>query len=206
MIVKRFIDVIVSVMLLLTMSPVMLAVALAVWVKLGNPVLLRQIRPGLKGKPFALLKFRTMSEERDIDGKLLPDLERLTPFGRRLRVSSLDELPQLYNVLVGDMSLVGPRPLLVEYLQYYTEEQMRRHDVKPGITGWAQINGRNTISWDEMFKLDLWYVDNKNIYLDVKIFVKSAINILRPSVINESSGAIRERFDVSQGSNERNTK
>ena len=193
-------------MLLLTMSPVMLAVALAVWVKLGNPVLLRQIRPGLKGKPFALLKFRTMSEERDIDGKLLPDLERLTPFGRRLRVSSLDELPQLYNVLVGDMSLVGPRPLLVEYLQYYTEEQMRRHDVKPGITGWAQINGRNTISWDEMFKLDLWYVDNKNIYLDVKIFVKSAINILRPSVINESSGAIRERFDVSQGSNERNTK
>jgi lipopolysaccharide/colanic/teichoic acid biosynthesis glycosyltransferase len=137
--------------------------------KLGTPVFFRQARPGLFGKPFEMVKFRTMTSERGPDGKLLPDADRLRPFGRLLRATSLDELPELWNVLKGDMSLVGPRPLLMEYLPLYTTEQARRHEVRPGITGWAQVNGRNAISWEDKFRLDLWYVENYSIWLDIKI-------------------------------------
>ena len=137
--------------------------------KLGSPVFFRQVRPGMNGKPFEMVKFRTMTDERGPDGQLLPDAVRLTPFGRFLRSSSLDELPELWNVLKGDMSLVGPRPLLMEYLPLYSPEQARRHEVRPGVTGWAQINGRNAISWEDKFKLDTWYVDNQSLWLDIKI-------------------------------------
>jgi lipopolysaccharide/colanic/teichoic acid biosynthesis glycosyltransferase len=148
------------------LSPVLLAVAIAIYIRMGNPVLFAQPRPGKNGRIFTFYKFRTMTSDRDCEGNLLPDEQRLTAFGQFLRQTSLDELPQLWNVLKGDMSIVGPRPLMVEYLTRYSPEQARRHDVKPGITGWAQINGRNTITWEEKFKLDVWYVEHWNLWVD----------------------------------------
>ncbi len=167
--IKRSMDVSVSLVLLVLLSPVIAGSAICVRLFMGGPILFRQTRPGLHGRPFRLLKFRTMTDMRSPSGDLLPDEERLTGFGRFMRRWSLDELPQLWNVLSGDLSLVGPRPLLMQYLDRYTPEQMRRHDVKPGITGWAQVNGRNCLSWEEKFIYDLWYVDRKSLYLDMKI-------------------------------------
>jgi sugar transferase EpsL len=157
----------------------MLLTGLLIRIMLGKPVFFIQQRPGLYGKPFKIIKFRTMSEKYDSSGNLLPDHERLTTLGRWLRKTSLDELPELFNVLKGDMSLVGPRPLLMEYLNRYTPEQARRHEVKPGITGWAQINGRNAISWEEKFKLDVWYVEHANIWLDLKILLLTLITVIK---------------------------
>jgi len=164
---KRGFDCIVALGLLFLLSPVMVILALVVWWKLGSPVLFKQVRAGYQGKPFVLYKFRTMTNACDSAGNLLSDEERLTPFGKWLRSTSLDELPELWNVLKGDMSLVGPRPLLMEYLDRYTPEQARRHEVKPGITGWAQINGRNELPWEKRLALDVWYVDNRSFRLDI---------------------------------------
>ena len=166
---KRLFDLVVALLLLPSIFLMCLMIALFVKIKLGSPVIFTQLRPGLNGKIFNMVKFRTMTNKCDLDGNLLPDSIRLTKFGKFLRSTSLDELPGLWNVLKGDMSLVGPRPLLVEYLPLYSEKQSRRHEVKPGITGWAQVNGRNTISWDKKFDLDVWYVDNQSIWLDIKI-------------------------------------
>ncbi|WMN16069.1 sugar transferase [Pseudomonas piscis] len=168
---KRFVDIIASLFGLALLAPIMLFIAWHIRKKLGSPVLFRQIRPGLAGKPFEMVKFRTMRDALDRDGNPLPDSERMTPFGSFLRASSLDELPELWNVLRGDMSLVGPRPLLMEYLPLYSAEQSRRHEVRPGVTGWAQVNGRNALSWDEKFKLDVWYVDNQSSWLDFRIIL-----------------------------------
>ncbi len=165
---KRFFDIAVSGLLLVLLSPLLAFLALLVRRRLGSPVLFRQRRPGKDAKPFEMLKFRTMTDARGPDGALLADAERLTAFGRFLRSTSLDELPELWNVLRGDMSLVGPRPLLMEYLPLYSPEQARRHEVRPGITGWAQVNGRNAISWEEKFTLDAWYVDHRSFWLDLK--------------------------------------
>ena len=167
--IKRLFDFLLSLFALLIFSPIIALVAYKVKNNLGSPVLFRQTRPGLNGHPFEMVKFRTMKDAVDLQGNPLPDSERMTPFGDKLRNSSLDELPELWNVLRGEMSLVGPRPLLMEYLPLYNAEQARRHEVRPGITGWAQINGRNAISWDEKFKLDVWYVDNRTLWLDIKI-------------------------------------
>jgi lipopolysaccharide/colanic/teichoic acid biosynthesis glycosyltransferase len=166
---KRFIDFFLSFLILLILITPLLTLAIIIRLKLGKPIFFVQVRPGIQGKPFSMVKFRTMTDERSHDGKFLPDGQRLTPFGRFLRSSSLDELPELWNVLKGDMSLVGPRPLLMEYLPLYSQEQSRRHQVRPGITGWAQVNGRNAISWEDKFKLDTWYVDNRSLWLDFKI-------------------------------------
>ena len=157
---KRLFDIVVSGLMIVCLSPILLILAILCRYKLGTPVLFKQQRPGLKGKIFTMYKFRTMTSAIDAEGKLLPDAERMTKFGRLLRKTSLDELPELFNIFKGEMSFVGPRPLLVQYLERYTPEQARRHDVRPGLTGWAQINGRNAISWEEKFKLDVWYVDN----------------------------------------------
>ncbi|EPT9250881.1 sugar transferase [Photobacterium damselae] len=181
---KRLFDFIISFFSLLLLSPIIALVAWKIRKNLGSPVLFRQTRPGLNGKPFEMVKFRTMKDAVDIQGKLLPDSERITLFGDKLRSSSLDELPELWNVLKGDMSLVGPRPLLMQYLPLYNKEQVKRHNVRPGVTGWAQINGRNAISWEEKFTLDVWYVDNRTLWLDIKIlfltvkkvFVKEGIS------------------------------
>ncbi|MUT69309.1 sugar transferase [Stutzerimonas frequens] len=167
--IKRLFDIVASALGLLLLSIVIAVVAWQIRRKLGSPVLFRQVRPGLDGKPFEMIKFRTMRDAVDAQGNSLPDSERMTPFGSFLRASSLDELPELWNVLKGDMSLVGPRPLLMEYLPLYSPEQYRRHEVRPGVTGWAQINGRNALSWEEKFKLDVWYVDNRSLWLDLKI-------------------------------------
>ncbi len=174
--------------------PVLAAVALAVRLALGSPVLLRQVRPGWHGRPFTFFKFRTMTEATDDKGRLLPDESRLTSFGRRLRATSLDELPQLFNVLRGDMSLVGPRPLLTEYLPLYTPEQARRHDVRPGITGWAQVNGRNAISWEQKFALDVWYVDHQSLLLDLRILAQTALRVLRPGDVSQPGEATMSKF------------
>lgn len=179
---------------LLVCSPILAVVALLVRLKLGAPILFRQQRPGLHGKPFMLYKFRTMTDARDADGHLLPDAERLTNFGRFLRRTSLDELPELFNVLKGDMSLVGPRPLLMQYLDRYTPEQMRRHEVKPGITGWAQVNGRNALSWEEKFALDVWYVDHLSLWLDLKIILLTIWKVLRREGISQDGHATMEEF------------
>jgi lipopolysaccharide/colanic/teichoic acid biosynthesis glycosyltransferase len=168
--------------------------------KLGSPAFFRQIRPGLHGQPFEMVKFRTMTDARDATGTLLPDAQRLTPFGRFLRASSLDELPELWNVLKGDMSLVGPRPLLMEYLPLYSAEQSRRHQVRPGITGWAQVSGRNTLSWDEKFKLDVWYVDNQNIWLDIKILFMTVRKVLVRDGIAAKGEATMSRFTGNKNS------
>lgn len=191
---KRVFDVVVSATALVVLAPVMGLIALLVWRTMGRPVLFRQARPGLHGKPFVMYKFRTMRDLRDAEGKLLPDEARLTPFGRWLRTTSLDELPELVNVLRGEMSLVGPRPLLMEYLDRYTPEQARRHEVKPGITGWAQIHGRNNLSWDERFKLDVWYVDNWSLWLDVKILWRTLWMVLRREGISAQGHATMPRF------------
>lgn len=172
----------------------MLAVALAVRLALGSPILLRQTRPGLNGRPFACLKFRSMTEARAANGELLPDALRLTGFGRGLRLSSLDELPQLINVLRGDMSFVGPRPLLMEYLPLYTSHQARRHEVRPGITGWAQVNGRNALSWEEKFRFDVWYVDNRSLRLDLWILWLTVKKVMVRSGISAAGEATMPRF------------
>jgi Sugar transferases involved in lipopolysaccharide synthesis len=195
---KRVFDVVVSATALVVLAPVMGLIALAVWRTMGRPVLFRQVRPGLHGKPFVMYKFRTMRDLRDAEGKLLPDEARLTPFGRWLRSTSLDELPELLNVLRGEMSLVGPRPLLMEYLDRYTPEQARRHEVKPGITGWAQIHGRNNLSWDERFKLDVWYVDNWSLWLDLKILWRTLWMVLRREGISAQGHATMPEFRGSQ--------
>lgn len=191
---KRLFDLAVAASLLILLLPVLAGVALAVRLAMGSPVLLRQTRPGRHGRPFTFYKFRTMTEARAADGALLPDDVRLTPFGQRLRATSLDELPQLFNVLLGDMSLVGPRPLLMEYLPLYTSEQARRHDVRPGITGWAQINGRNAIAWEEKFALDVWYVDHRSFWLDLRILALTALRVLRPADISEPGKATMTKF------------
>ncbi len=182
--IKRLFDIITALLALIIFSPVIVITAYLIRKRLGSPVLFRQVRPGLNGKPFEMVKFRSMRDAVDSQGNTLPDSERLTPFGEKLRSSSLDELPGLWNVLKGDMSLVGPRPLLVEYLPLYNQKQAKRHNVRPGITGWAQVNGRNAISWEEKFKFDVWYVENQSFWLDIKIlfltvkkvFVKEGIS------------------------------
>ena len=167
--IKRLFDFSLAAVAIVLLMPFMILIGIMIRRKLGSPVLFRQIRPGLHGKPFEMIKFRTMRDAVDANGNPLPDSERMTPFGHFLRSTSLDELPELWNVLKGDMSLVGPRPLLMEYLPLYSPEQYRRHGVRPGVTGWAQINGRNALSWEEKFKLDVWYVDNRSLWLDLKI-------------------------------------
>lgn len=176
--IKRLFDIIASAFGLLLLSPVIAVVAFQIHRKLGSPVLFRQTRPGKDGKPFEMIKFRSMRDAVDADGNPLPDAERMTPFGSFLRSTSLDELPELWNVLKGDMSLVGPRPLLMEYLPLYSKEQYRRHEVRPGVTGWAQVNGRNAISWEDKFKLDVWYVDNRSVWLDLKIIYLTVKKVL----------------------------
>jgi len=179
---------------MLILSPVILLVALLVRIRLGSPVLFRQQRPGLYGRPFTLLKFRTMTDATGETDELLPDAQRLTPFGLFLRRSSLDELPELYNVLRGDMSLVGPRPLLMEYLPLYTPEQARRHEVRPGLTGWAQVNGRNAISWEEKFSLDRWYVDHQSLGLDLKILWMTLRNVIAQQGISAQGEPTMPKF------------
>ncbi len=176
--VKRVFDFLAASFTLLMLALPLLTLAWLIRRKLGSPVLFRQVRPGLQGRPFIMVKFRTMTDERDPNGALLSDAQRLTPFGHFLRASSLDELPELWNVLRGDMSLVGPRPLLMEYLPLYTSEQYRRHEVRPGITGWAQVNGRNAISWTDKFALDVWYVDHRSFWLDVQILWRTVRKVL----------------------------
>lgn len=191
---KRLFDLLVSLSLLLFFLLPITIVAVLVKFKLGSPIIFKQQRPGLHGKPFYLYKFRSMTDERDSDGNVLPDYIRLTSFGKFLRKYSLDELPQLFNVIKGDLSLVGPRPLLVEYLELYTGEQAKRHDVRPGITGWAQVNGRNSISWDEKFKLDVWYVENQSFLLDSKILYLTFIKVLKSEGIQNGNHATMPVF------------
>ena len=191
---KTLLDYSVALSGLVVLSPVMLVVAMLVRIRLGRPVLFVQERPGLHGKPFLFHKFRTMTDSRDKEGNILSDEERLTPFGKWLRRTSLDELPQLINVVKGELSLVGPRPLLMEYLPLYSPRQARRHDVKPGITGWAQINGRNAISWDEKLELDVWYVEHQSLWLDLKILWKTVVRVLQRHGISQEGRATMERF------------
>lgn len=195
---KRVFDVVGSLTALCLLSPLIAIVAWQINRKLGSPVLFRQIRPGLNGKPFEMIKFRTMKDAVDAQGNPLPDSERLTPFGQFLRSSSLDELPELWNVLKGDMSLVGPRPLLMEYLPLYTPEQYRRHEVRPGVTGWAQINGRNALSWEEKFRLDVWYVDNRSLWLDIKILFLTVKKVLVRDGISADGEATMPKFTGSR--------
>ena len=191
---KRLFDFAVALFALLVLALPLLVLAWLIRRKLGSPVLFRQVRPGLKGRPFTMVKFRTMTDELGPDGALLPDAQRLTPFGRFLRASSLDELPELWNVLKGEMSLVGPRPLLMEYLPLYTPEQARRHAVRPGITGWAQVNGRNAISWDDKFALDVWYVDHRSLWLDVRILWRTVRKVLVRDGISAAGEATMPKF------------
>ncbi len=191
---KNIFDFILSLVLMILLLPVIALVALGVRIKLGGPILFKQQRPGYKGRPFYVYKFRTMTDERDADGQLLPDNQRLPTFGKQLRRTSLDELPQLFNVLKGELSFVGPRPLLMEYLSLYSPEQMRRHDVKPGITGWAQVNGRNAISWDEKFKLDLWYVEHQSFWIDLKILWMTAVKVFKRDGVAAEGHATMPRF------------
>ena len=202
---KRIFDLLASAFGLLLLSPVILIVAWQVSRKLGSPVFFRQTRPGLHGKPFEMVKFRTMLDAQDENGNPLPDSERMTPFGRFLRSTSLDELPELWNVLKGDMSLVGPRPLLMESLPLYSQEQYRRHDARPGVTGWAQVNGRNAISWEDKFRLDVWYVDNQSLWLDVKILFLTVKKVLVRDGISGEGEVTMSRFTGSgEQSGERN--
>jgi lipopolysaccharide/colanic/teichoic acid biosynthesis glycosyltransferase len=195
---KRIFDVVCSLMGLVLLSPVLMILGFMVRQKLGAPVFFRQLRPGLHGQPFEMVKFRTMTDERDASGALLPNAQRLTPFGRWLRSTSLDELPELWNVLRGDMSLVGPRPLRMDYLPLYSKEQSRRHDVRPGITGWAQVNGRNAIGWDEKFQLDVWYVENLNFWLDLRILVLTVTKVFARHGINASDEVTMTPFTGSE--------
>lgn len=196
--IKRLFDIVVSLTALVLLSPVLLIVSIQVRRKLGSPVFFRQIRPGLRGKPFEMIKFRTMRDAIDANGKPLPDSERLTGFGRMLRSTSLDELPELWNVLKGEMSLVGPRPLLMEYLHLYDKRQASRHDVKPGITGWAQVNGRNAISWEQKFEYDAWYVEHQSLWLDIKILWLTVKKVIIRDGISAEGSATMEKF---QGTN-----
>lgn len=191
---KRFFDIVIAALALLLLAIPLLALIWQVRRKLGSPVFFRQTRPGRHGRPFQMVKFRTMTDAKGPDGRLLPDAERLTPFGRFLRSTSLDELPELFNVLKGDMSLVGPRPLLMEYLPLYTPEQARRHEVRPGITGWAQVNGRNALGWEEKFKLDLWYVDHCSLWLDIKILWLTVRKVLVREGISADGEATMSKF------------
>jgi lipopolysaccharide/colanic/teichoic acid biosynthesis glycosyltransferase len=191
---KRVFDFVAALLALLMLALPLLALAWLIRRKLGSPVLFCQVRPGLHGKPFTMVKFRTMTDERGPDSALLPDAQRLTPFGRFLRASSLDELPELWNVLKGEMSLVGPRPLLMEYLPLYTPEQARRHEVRPGITGWAQVNGRNAISWADKFALDVWYVDHRSLWLDVRILWRTVRKVLVRDGISAAGDATMPKF------------
>lgn len=191
---KRLVDITLALLGLLLLSPAIGFVAWKIRRKMGSPVLFRQVRPGFNGLPFEMLKFRTMREAFDAQGNHLPDSERMTSFGNFLRSSSLDELPELWNVLKGDMSLVGPRPLLMEYLPLYSPEQHRRHEVRPGVTGWAQVNGRNSLSWDEKFKLDVWYVDNQSLWLDIKILFLTIKKVLVRDGISADGEATMSKF------------
>jgi sugar transferase EpsL len=191
---KRILDLVITISGLVVLSPILLSIALLVLVNFGSPVFFRQKRPGYRGKPFWIYKFRSMTEARDTEHNLLPDSQRITRLGRFLRNTSLDELPELFNVLKGEMSWVGPRPLLMQYLELYSPEQMRRHEVLPGITGWAQINGRNALTWEEKFKLDVWYVDHWSFSLDVKILLITAIKVLKREGINQPGHATAEEF------------
>lgn len=191
---KRIFDLALTIPSLVLLSPLLLVTALLVRLKLGSPILFQQMRPGLDAKPFMLYKFRTMTDLRDQAGKLLPDEERLTPFGRRLRSTSLDELPELINVLKGEMSLVGPRPLLMQYLERYTPEQLRRHQAKPGITGWAQVNGRNALAWETKFALDVWYVDHQSLWLDVDILFRTMAATLKREGIHQPGHVTMDEF------------
>ena len=195
---KRLFDIVLACVALLLLGLPLLFLTWQVGRKLGSPAFFRQTRPGMHGRPFNMVKFRTMTDTRGTDGALLPDADRLTPFGRFLRASSLDELPELWNVLKGDMSLVGPRPLLMDYLPLYSAEQSRRHEVRPGITGWAQVNGRNALSWDEKFKLDVWYVDNRSLWLDIKILWLTVRKVLVRDGISAAGEATMPRFVGSQ--------
>lgn len=193
--IKRLLDIIIASIALILLSPLYFYVAHKVKKNLGSPVLFRQVRPGLNGKPFEMIKFRSMKDAVDAQGNLLPDSERLTPFGKMLRSSSLDEMPELWNVIKGDMSIVGPRPLLMEYLPLYNQEQAKRHLVRPGMTGHAQVNGRNAISWEEKFKLDTWYVENQSVWLDFKIMLKTVKKVLAKDDINAENDATMPKFN-----------
>ena len=193
--IKRGLEFIIALIGVILASPILLIIAILVRIKLGSPIFFRQARVGLNGEIFEMVKFRTMKDAYDAEGNLLPDEERLTAFGSFLRKSSLDELPELWNVLKGDMSLVGPRPLLVEYLPLYSEEQMKRHNVRPGITGYAQVNGRNNISWTKKFELDVYYVENFSLWLDIKILFQTFAKVLGQADINQEGNATVERFN-----------
>lgn len=195
--IKRLFDIVISLTALILLSPVLLIVAIQVRRKLGSPVLFRQVRPGLHGKPFEMIKFRTMRDAIGPDGKPLPDAERLTSFGSMLRSTSLDELPELWNVLKGEMSLVGPRPLLMEYLHLYDKRQATRHNVRPGVTGWAQVNGRNAISWEQKFEYDAWYVEHQSFWLDIKILWLTVKKVVVRDGINAEGSATIEKFQGS---------
>lgn len=191
---KRGFDLILTTLLIILLLPLLVLIGLLIKVRLGSPILFRQVRPGVSAKPFEMIKFRTMLDSRGADGALKPDSERLTKFGQFLRSTSLDELPEFWCVLKGEMSLVGPRPLLMEYIPLYSKEQARRHEVKPGVTGWAQVNGRNAISWDEKFKLDVWYVDNHTLWLDVKIMLLTIKKVFSRSGVTAQGEATMPKF------------
>ena len=195
---KRAFDIAASTSALIVLSPVLAITAYKVKKELGSPVLFRQTRPGLHGKPFEMIKFRTMKDATDKEGNALPDSERLTEFGKKLRASSLDELPELWNVLKGDMSLVGPRPLLMEYLPLYSAEQAKRHNVRPGVTGYAQVNGRNSLSWEDKFKLDTWYVEHQSLWLDMKILLKTVKKVIIKDGISAEGEATMTKFTGSR--------
>ena len=199
---KRLLDIIIASIALILLSPLYAFVAYKVKKNLGSPVLFRQVRPGLNGKPFEMIKFRTMKDAVDAEGNPLPDSERLTPFGKMLRSTSLDEMPELWNVIKGDMSVVGPRPLLMEYLPLYNEEQAKRHNVRPGMTGHAQVTGRNAISWEEKFKLDTWYVENQSTVLDFKIMFKTVQKVIAKDDISAEGEATMTRFTGSNNKDE----
>ena len=191
---KRLLDIVIASIALVLLSPLYFYVAHKVKKNLGSPVLFRQVRPGLHGKPFEMIKFRTMKDALDEQGNPLPDSERLTAFGKMLRSTSLDEMPELWNVIKGDMSVVGPRPLLMEYLPLYNKEQAKRHDVRPGMTGYAQVNGRNAISWEQKFKLDTWYVENRSLWLDFKIMLQTVKKVIAKDDISEAGEATMSKF------------
>ena len=195
---KSLFDKTLALFLIILFLPIYIIVSLLIWSKMGSPILFRQRRPGYKEKIFGIYKFRTMTNEKDKDGNLLPDEQRLVGVGKFIRSTSLDELPQIFNVLKGEMSFVGPRPLLTEYLPLYNDEQKRRHDVKPGITGWAQVNGRNAISWEQKFEYDVWYVDNQSFWLDMKILWLTFLKVVKRSDISSSSSATMEKFTGSK--------
>ena len=195
---KSIFDKTLALFLIILFSPIYIVVSLLIFFKMGSPILFRQKRPGYKEKIFGIYKFRTMTNEKDVDGNLLPDDKRLVGIGKFIRSTSLDELPQLFNVLKGEMSFVGPRPLLEEYLPLYNEKQKRRHDVKPGITGWAQVNGRNAISWEQKFDYDVWYVDNQSFLLDIKILWLTFLKVVKRSDISSSTSSTMEKFTGSK--------